>query len=256
MIPNQVDLLKILNLIMMMKKITLSIVAVLFCSTAFVSAQNLDKILDSYFEVLGQETLLKAKNSQAKGKMLMMGMEFPFTQYASAPNKFRVEATMQDMTLIQTFNGDEGWVINPFAGSTIPVAMSEDETKSSKVQADYEGQLWNWKEKEFVVSLEGKEEVEGADCHVIKVVTKDEDTFTYYIDSESYVAIKMNSKMKMQGQVVESDTFMSNYQEGDGFVYAGKIETRVNGQTQQTIVIDEMTIGLELDPSIFEKPVK
>ncbi len=239
-----------------MKKITLSIITVLFCTTAFVSAQDLDKVLKNYFEVLGQETLLEAKTSQTTGKMLQMGMEFPFKQYAASPNKFRIEATLQDMTLVQTFNGEEGWVINPFAGMTTPLAMSDDEVKAAKVQGDYEGQLWNWKDKGFKVSLEENEEVEGADCHVVKVVSEDEDIYTYYIDSESYVIIRMNSKMKMQGQVVESDTYMSNYQEGDGFVYPGKIETKVNGQIQNTIVIDDMKIGEKYESSMFEKPGK
>mgnify|MGYP002865612296 CR=1 FL=1 len=139
---------------------------------------------------------------------------------------------------------------------TEPQAMSEDELKAAKVQADFEGQLWNWDKKGYEVSLEENEEVEGVDCFVVKAVSKDGDTFRHYIDSESYVVIKMNSKIKMQGQEVESDNFMSNYQEGDGFIYAGKIETKMNGQIASTIVIDNMSIGAKLDSALFEKPVK
>ena len=91
---------------------------------------------------------------------------------------------------------------------------------------------------------------------MVKAVSKDGDTFKYYMDVDSYVVLKMNSKVKMQGQEVESDTFMSNYQEGEGFVYAGKIETRMGGQVTAIIVIDEMLIGVEMDDSLFEKPTK
>ncbi len=239
-----------------MKKLSLSIAAVLFMSTAFVSAQSLEEVLKNYFEVSGQETMLASKNSQSTGKMIQMGLEIPFIQYAAAPNKFRIEATFQDMTLIQTYNGEEGWSLNPFAGMTEPQAMSEDELKSVKVQADYEGMLWNWKDKGYEVSLEENEEIEGVDCNVIKAVSKDEDVYTYYIDAENYVVIKMNSKIKMQGQVMESDTFMSNYQEGDGFVYPGKIETKMNGQVMSTIVIDETVLNVDLGAGKFDKPVK
>jgi len=240
----------------MMKKITLSIIAVLFLSTANISAQSLNEILDNYFEVLGQETMLAAKSSQSTGKMIQMGLEIPFKQYAQAPNNFRVEATFQEMTLIQTYNGKEGWSINPFMGSTEPVPMNEDELKNTEIQADYEGQLWNWKDKGYTVTLEENEEVEGVDCFVVKAVSKDGDINSYFIDSENYVLIKMNSKLKMQGQEVESDTFMSNYKEGDGFIYAGKMETRMNGQVTATIVLDEVTLGEEFDSSMFDKPVK
>ena len=240
----------------MMRKNILSIIAVLFISTAFISAQNLEDVLNNHFEVIGQEKILEAKSSQTIGKMIQMGMEIPFKQYSSHPKNFKIEATFQDMTLIQTYNGKEGWSLNPFIGATEAQPMSDDELKSVEIQADYEGMLWNWKEKGYTVTLEDNEEVEGADCYVVKVVTENDDVFTYFIDSESYVPIKMNSKITLQGQPVESDTFMSNYKEGDGFVYAGKIETRVNGQVTATIVIDEMTLGAEFDESFFDKPKK
>jgi hypothetical protein len=66
----------------------------------------------------------------------------------------------------------------------------------------------------------------------------------------------MNARMKIQGQEVESDTYMSNYKEGDGFVYASKIETKVGGQTTATIVVEEMVLGAELKSSFFDKPAK
>jgi outer membrane lipoprotein-sorting protein len=239
-----------------MKKHTLSLAVVIFLSTAFASAQNLDEVLENYFEVLGQETILASNSSMSTGKMLQSGLEIPFIQYASAPNNFRIEATFQEMTLIQTFNGKEGWSLNPFAGMTDPQEMSEDELKSTKNQADYEGLLWNWKEKGYKVSLEDNEEVEGVDCYTIKVISEDEDVYTYFIDSESYVTIKMNAKVTMQGQVTESDTFMSNYQEGDGFIYPAKVETKMNGQVISTIVIDKTVLNVELKDGMFDKPSK
>lgn len=239
-----------------MKKILISIVVILFGATSFVSAQSLDDILKNYFEALGQETLLASKTSQTKGKMIQMGMEIPFMQYSAAPDKFRVEATFQDMTLIQTYNGKEGWSLNPFAGMTEPMPMSADELKSARVQADYEGMLWNWEKKGYKVTLEENEEVEGAECFVVKCVSADGDEYTTYFDAESYVPLKVKNKVKMQGQDVETETYMSNYQEGDGYVFAGKIETRMNGQVAITLVIDEMILGGDFEDSFFEKPVK
>lgn len=236
-----------------MKKITISIVAVLFLSTAFVSAQNLDKVLKNYFEVMGQETLLASKSLQSTGKMITQGLEIPFIQYAQVPNKFRLEATFQDMTLIQIYNGEEGWILNPFIGGTDFQAMSEDELKAFEIQADYEGMLWNWKDKGYKLTLEENEEVEGVDCYVIKVLTESEDAYIYFIDTENYVTIKMTSKVTMQGQSVESDTFMSNYQEGDGFIFPGKVVTKLNGQIMNTIVIDETILNVDLDPDKFDK---
>jgi len=239
-----------------MKKLLLSIALALFVSVAFVSAQTLDEVLENYFEAIGQETLIASENSKSTGKMIQSGIEIPFAQYGAAPNKFRLEATFQGMTLIQTFNGEEGWSLNPFAGMTEPQAMSEDELKAMKVQADYEGMLWNWKEKGYIATLEENEEVEGADCYVVKLVSGDGDAYTNYIDAENYVAIKLHAKVKVQGQEVESETFMSNFQEGDSFIFPGKVETRVNGQVVSIIVIETTEINVELDSTIFDKPTK
>lgn len=239
-----------------MKKLTFFLTAALFSVSTLLPAQNLQEVLDNYFEVNGQEKLLAAKNSVSTGKMLQMGLEIPFKQYSAAPSKFRVEATFQGMSIITTYNGTEGWNINPFSGQTEPQPMGEVEMKAMAVQADYEGMFWNYEKKGYKVTLEGTEEVEGANCYAVKVVHQNDDTFTYYIDAESYVVLKTSSKMTLDGRTVESETYMSNYQEGDGYVFPGKIETRSGGQIQNTVVIDKMEIGLDLDDSLFEKPTK
>lgn len=239
-----------------MKKFSLIIATIMLFSTAFVSAQSLEEVLENYFEVSGQETLLASKNSLSTGKMLQGGVEIPFKQYAAAPNKFKIEATFQGMSFIQAYNGEEGWTLNAFVGQTEPQAMSEDELKAVKVQADYEGMLWNWKDKGYVATLEANEEVEGADCYVVKVVSKDGDEYSTYIETESYVGIKMKSKVTVQGNEVVSETLMSNYQEGDGFIFPGKVETKVNGQLIITIVIDKTVLDVELDSAFFDKPTK
>lgn len=241
-----------------MKKLSLSIALALFFSVSFLSAQTLEEVLANYFEVSGQETLLASKNSKSTGKMIQMGgLEIPFVQHAAAPDKFHLAATFQGMTIIQTYNGTEGWSLNPFAGQTEPEAMDEDALRAMKVQADYEGMLWNWKEKGYVATLEENEEVEGADCYVVKLVSEDGDTYTNYIDAENYVAIKLHAKVKVQGQEVETNTFMSNYQEGDGFIFPGKIETRgADGQVMSTIVLETTVLNVELDSTFFDKPTK
>lgn len=239
-----------------MKKLSLSIALALFFSVTFLSAQTLEEVLANYFEVTGQETLLASKNSKSTGKMIQMGMEIPFVQHAAAPNKFHLAATFQGMTLIQTYNGTEGWSLNPFAGQTEPQPMGEDELKAMKVQADYEGMLWNWKEKGYVATLEENEEVEGADCYVVKLVSEEGDIYTNYIDAENYVAIKLYAKVKIRGQEIEQNTFMSNFQEGDGFIFPGKIETKANGQITSTIVLETTELNVELDSTFFDKPTK
>ena len=239
-----------------MKKITLVLAIALFSAGTLVQAQSLEKVLKNYHETMGQDVVLKAETSQSNGKMIQMGLEIPFKQYAARPSKFRVEATFQGMTLIQSFNGEKGWAINPFAGQTEAQEMSEDEINDMKVQADFEGMLWNWEEKGHKVTLEENEEVEGTECFVVKTITKGGDEIVTYIDAENYIALKSKMTATRQGQEVVTETIMSNYNEVDGYVYAGKVETRMGGQVVATIVIDEIVMNPELDQKIFESATK
>lgn len=238
-------------------KNTLKILSVLFLVTTIpVQSQSLDDVLKQHFSAIGQDKLLKVNTQKATGKIIQNGVEIPFTQLAKRPDKVRVEGTFQALTFVQTYNGKEGWSVNPFAGVTDPQPMPEDALKSMKYQSDIDGMLWNWKEKGYTVTLDGKEDMEGTSCYKIKLTTKDDDSFVFYIDSDSYIMIRSNTKIKVMGNESESDTYYSNYIQVEGIAVPGKIETKMNGQLAATVVIDKVELNIDLADSLFEKPTK
>lgn len=238
-----------------MKKITAFLTVVFLFSGISLTAQSLDDVLTDHFSATGQDNLLKVNTQKMTGKMLQGGLEIPFIQMIKRPGKVRVEATLQNLTLIQTFNGSEGWTINPFAGVTDPQPMSEDEVKSMKYNSDMDGMLWNWKEKGYTVTLVGAEDMEGTPCNVIKLVTATGDIFTFYIDSDTSIMLRLNTKMLVMGNETESDTYLSNYTMVDGIAVPGKIETKMKGQVVMTLVVDKAELNTDLDDALFEKPV-
>ena len=239
-----------------MKKIVVLFSALMLVSSTFLSAQSIDDVLQEHFKAIGQEKLLKVNTIKTTGKLVQPGMEIPFIQMSKRPDCFRLEGTFQGLSFIQTYNGKEGWNLNPFAGATEPQPFSEDELKSMKYSADIDGMLWNWKDKGYTVTLEGKEDMEGTSCFKVKLATKDGDAFTYYLDSDSYMMIRTNTKVKVQGNDTESDTYYSNYTQVEGLAMPGKIDTKMNGQVVMTIVTDKVEINLDLDKALFEKPAK
>jgi len=239
-----------------MKKVTLLLSAILLISGTSLFAQSLDDVLKEHFAAIGQDNLLKVKSVKSTGKLVQQGLEIPFTQIAARPDCIRVEGTFQGMTFIQTFNGKEGWNLNPFTGATEPQPFGEDEMKSMKYSADLDGMLWNWKDKGYTATLDGKEDMEGTSCFKVKLETKDGDVFTYYLDGDSYMMLRTNSKVKVQGNEAESDTYYSNYMQKEGMAMAGKVETKMNGQVVMTIVMDQVDLNLDFDKALFEKPVK
>jgi len=239
-----------------MKKISVLFSALMLVSGSFLSAQSLDDVLKEHFSAIGQENLLKVNGIKTIGKLVQSGLEIPFIQIAKRPDCVRVEGTFQGLTFIQNYNGKEGWNLNPFAGITEPQPLNGDELKSMKYSADIDGMLWNWKDKGYTVTLDGKEDMEGTSCFKIKLVTSAGDSFTYYLDSDSYMMIRTNTKVKVQGNETDSDTYFSNYMQVNGLAVPGKIDTKMNGQLVMTVVTDKVEIDPTLDKALFEKPVK
>ncbi len=237
-----------------MKRITLFMLAAVFSLTAFAQDLTLDQILKNYYEVNGIEKMKDINTITIKGKSVAMGQEFPFTMYKKRPAGFRLEVPIQGTTMLQIFNGEKGWMVMPWTGTTEPKEMTEEQLKGFKKEADLEGPLYNFKEKGSTLELMGKEDVEGSEVYNLKLTDKDGDVTNYYIDAENFVILKTKSKTTMRGQEVESETFFSDYQEQDGFVTAHSIEMKNNGQTGQSMQIVEIKYNEPVDDKLFQKP--
>ena len=243
----------------MFKRITLICLALF--SVVAIQAQeraempSVDEILANFFENTGgEEAWENLKTMKMNGNMSMQGMEFPGTIYMAHPNKQRVEVNIQGQELIQAYDGETAWWINPFMGGTdaqeMPAEMAEDMTKE-----EFEDDFMNYEEKGHKVELVGMEEVEGAECYALKLTKENGDEKTTFFDAEYFVPIMERSTVEngpMAGQV--SETFMSDYQEVDGLMIPYFIETKMGGQTLQKISITNIELNVEMDEEMFAFP--
>jgi hypothetical protein len=76
-----------------------------------------------------------------------------------------------------------------------------------------------------------------------------------FLDGDSFLAVKMNVKMNMQGSEVVADAFMSNYKEVDETVMPFYIENQMNGEVMSTITVESVEFDAEIANTLFEKPV-
>lgn len=237
-----------------MRKIKLlAVFFIAIIATQSISAQSLENVLKDHFEAIGQKKLQKVESITTFGKINQSGIDIPFVQITARPNLFRVQGTFQGLTFIQTYNGTEGWTVNPFANTIEPEAIPADQLKELKVQADMDGILWNWKKKGYTATLDGTEDVEGTTCFKITVNVPDAGSYTSFIDNDSYMIIKTKTKTEMMGNDVESESFYSNYMQVDGIVFPGKIENRYNGVTSESILIESVVLDKEYENNIFDK---
>jgi outer membrane lipoprotein-sorting protein len=231
---------------------TLAVALLVGAAAAAMTAEEL--IAKSIEATGGLEKIQGVKTIKTTGKFMMGGMEFPFTMYQKRPNLLRVEADIQGMQLIQAWNGESGWAINPMTGSKEPQDMSGMEAKGFKYQADMDGVLVGWKDKGYEVEYVGEDEVEGTPVHHLKLDTKDDMIFHMYFDAEYFLPIKQTAWIKMEEREVEQDTYMSDYKEVGGLVVAHAIESRVGGQVANQIMLETVEYDVPVEDAVFVKP--
>ena len=216
---------------------------------------KLDDVLNAYYKATGIEKMKDWTTLTAKGKTIVQGTEFPFIMIMKRPSKIRVEAEVQGLKMIQAFDGQQGWSVVPWSGSSAPQDMTADEVKTMKDQADMEGAIYNWKGKGHQAELLGKEDLEGSSVYKIKLTKANGDIDTYFFDAENFFLLKSSSKVKIQGNETESETMYTNYKDVDGVLMASTFTNQVKEQTVSQIVIDKSEVNLAVSDSLFIKPV-
>ena len=239
-----------------MKKILIISASALFILISGAFSQNLDNILKEHFKASGIDKMANIETQIISGKNIVtaMGMEMPFTITTARPNKIRVESSFQGSKIIQTFNGEKGWMLAPMMGNFEPTVLSETELKMLKSQGDMDGQLWDYKKKGNVVELLGEEVINGAPAYHLKITTAAGDIIHQYIDKASHQITKVSTKQVIGGAETEIENALSDYRMVKGISVAHSIATRMNDQTITTIKIDQVKFNEKVDDSLFDKP--
>jgi len=228
----------------------------IICTFALaMQAQTADEILDQYFESIGGVEAWTSINSMTmEGTSSMQGMEFPLKVYSKRPNMEKIEINAQGMQIVQSFDGETAWSINPFAGSTEPAKSGAEETAEA-AKRTFEDDFINYQDKGHTVELLGKEEIEGTETFKIKLTKKTGDEEIYFFDTENYVPIMMRSFAAMgpmKGQSVE--TFLSDYEEHDGLMIPMSMEQKVGGQTMMQGTMTSVVLNGDIPDEVFAFP--
>ena len=238
----------------MKKLLALALICMLVASVS--SAMDAKELIEKNIEATGGLDKIKAiKSMTATGKALAQGMEFPFEMKQCRPNLMRLDVSVMGMEMIQAYDGENGWTINPMMGSQDPQPMGEIENKSFKMQSDMDGLLVGYEDKGYTVEYIGEADVEGTPVYQLRLDTHEDIVIDMFIDQEYFLVIKQSSTINWEEKVIESDTYMSDFQEvGDGIVMPFSIETRMGETTVNQIVMETVEYDMEMDKSIFAMP--
>lgn len=227
----------------------------LFCSQA--SAQTVDELIKKSIDARGGIQKLKAiKSVKASAKLTQQGLEIPITLQQRRPNMIRMDITIQGKSMVQAYDGETGWKIDPFQGNSEPEKVAGDDLKDLQEQADIDGALVDYKDKGHTVELIGKEDMEGTPVYKLKLTLKNGDVRNIYLDAENYLELKVTSKRKTPGGEIDVDQYLGNYKPVNGVLFPFSIEAKVKGQTVTQITIEKIEADVAIDDSVFKMPAK
>jgi hypothetical protein len=232
--------------------------------SAFAQAQTADDILNKYFEQIGgKDKIAAVKTLKATGKVKMQGMDLPISMLQKAPNKQKMTATFQGMTFVQPcFDGTEGWNTNQMTMK--PEKMTTEDSENMKDQAMMEDPFLNYAQKGYKVELQGKETIEGTECHKIKLTRKpvlvdgksEENVSFYFFSVADNVPIMSRSIMqKGPAKGATLETYLSDYQEvAGGYIMPYTMTVKFNGKAGQSISMEKYEPNVPIDDSEFAFP--
>jgi hypothetical protein len=219
---------------------------------------TVDALVAKNIEAKGGIDALRAVRSvRFTGKMLVNEgqLEFAYAQTKERPGRVRAEATLQGMTLVQAYDGTEGWKISPFGGRKDPEKMSVDDAKSLVEDAEIDGPLVDWEAKGSTVEYLGPEDVDGTLAHKLKVVRKNGDVSYVYLDPDYFLEIRILTQRIEQGAQVEVETDLGDYEKIAGVFFPFSVEAGPKGSSdKQKIVIEKAEANAAVDEAAFKFP--
>ncbi len=240
----------------MFRKLSLGMVAVAILVPAM-WAQTADEIIAKNIQARGGADKLKSVKSIKSTATMAMGpgMEAPGVLIQKRENLARLEFTIQGLTAVQAYDGKNAWQVMPFMGKKDPELMSADEAKEVEEMADMDGPLMDYKSKGHQVELLGKEKVEGTDAYKLKVSLKNGDVQTVYIDADSFLEIKEETKRTVRGSEQVFESSIGDYKEVNGIIFPFAEESGVKGsQQKEKLTVTKIELNVPVDDSIFKMP--
>lgn len=235
-------------------------VVVPFCAVAQSRAPALstEAIIARYTAARGGLPAIKAIHTlKMTGTMRPGGFDAQLT-YAETidrPGSVRIDATLQGLTVVQSYNGSTGWQIQPFQGRKDPEDVSADDTKSLAEEADFDTPLIDAAAKGATIENLGVTDIDDAPAYVLRVKLKNGDDETWYIDPDAFLPVRMVVHQRVRGSDVYNQTDYGDYEKVDGVYFPFEVASGPKGSTvQQRITYDTVVANGPANAAYFARP--
>lgn len=229
----------------------------LVISAAFTtSAQTVADVLARYVAFTGGEKQWKTIRSiVSSGTYNYGGMEFPFTTYSKAPDRYKVVVPFKGKYFAQAFDGKTGWKIDAFKNETTKTILTGSEAKALLNEADVELEppFINYLQKGHQATLDGRDTVDGTPCFKIQFTRKEGAVETYFFNAATYALMKKQAVSKNpELDSARLDIYYSDYRLVKGLKLPFKTVTKSNGQPILKIIVRKVVLNTPMPDAAFK----
>jgi hypothetical protein len=219
-------------------------------------AQTADEIIAKNIQARGGlEKLKHLQTLRVSGKIAIGGFRATFVQENKRPFKVREEQIIQGMVGIDAYDGMTAWHVVPWEGRKDPDLISADDRKALLEDADIEGQLVDYRNKDHRAEYVGHDAVEGTDCYKIRLTLANGDVRYYYIDTDTFLELKIENETKIRGTVRYTETYFGDYEKVDGIYFPFAMEAGAKGDSDRLkLTVDKIAVNSTLPDSLFAMP--
>lgn len=217
-----------------------------------------ETIVQRYIAARGGLPAIKAiRNVKMTGVMRPGGfdVQLKYDETIDRPGSVRVDATIQGLTVVESYNGASGWQIQPFQGRKDPEDVSADDAKSLAEEADFETPLIDAAAKGARIENLGVTDIDDAPAYVLRVTLRNGDDETWYIDPDVFLPVRMVTHQKVRGSDVYNQTDFGDYEKVDGVYFPFEVASGPKGSTvQQRVTYDTVVANGPVDAAMFARP--
>jgi outer membrane lipoprotein-sorting protein len=231
-----------------MKKLIFVMAGLIMMSV--ISAQSLDEIVKKYTAANKLDQVANLKTIKITANMSMMGMDLPMVLWMKNPNKIKSVTSFNGQDIIQVFDGEKGWAINPMTGSSDPVEMTPDQIKQTLRSNMFQNSMANYL-KNGQLALNGEENVNEKPAYKLKATLEGGQVIDMFIDKNSYFLVKQSTTTDMNGTSVTADSYPSDYTEINGLMVPMKTTTSAQGM-DMVLTFTKVEVDAPMEDSVFK----
>lgn len=232
----------------------------LACGGAFAqpAAPDVDALIARHVAARGGSAAMAAlKTVRLSGEAQVQGLKLGFVEAARRPDLIREEISIQGMTIVQASDGRQAWQIQPFQGRKDAENMAPDEAKDLIEDADFDTALVGYRAKGSTAQLLGQEDIDGSMAWKIRVTQKSGDQLTYYLDPDSLMVVRLETRRFIRGQEKVAQTDYGDYEKVGGVYFPFAVDTgpkdAPDDQRQKT-TLSRGEANPPLDDALFRFP--